>query len=67
MFPFLALIVLSSLTAVLAFGDARFAVEADVSMAMLAGVALDALVNRVRRRGSSGPGLHSARRSRAVS
>ncbi len=66
-FPFLALIVLSSLTAVLAFGDARFAVEADVSMAMLAGVALDALVNRLRARGSSRPGLHSARRSRAVS
>lgn len=61
LFPFVALILLSSITAVLAFGDARFAVEADVSMAMLAGVGLDALVSRMRRRWSSGPGFHSIR------
>jgi 4-amino-4-deoxy-L-arabinose transferase-like glycosyltransferase len=61
LFPFLALILLSSLTAVLAFGDARFALEADVALAMLAGVALDALVDRFRRQRSARPGLHSAR------
>ena len=66
LFPFLALILLSSVTAVLAFGDARFALESDVAMAMLGGVALDVLVTRVRRRWSSGSGLHSARRSPAV-
>ena len=47
-FPFVAMIVLSSVTAVLAYGDARFALEADVAMAMLAGVALDAAVHAVR-------------------
>jgi len=62
LFPFLALILLSSITAVLAFGDARFAVEADVAMAMLAGVALDVLATRVRSRWSSPPGRHSMRR-----
>ncbi len=62
MFPFVALILLSSVTAVLAFGDARFAVEADVALAMLAGVGLDALATRARRRWTSGPGLHSSRR-----
>jgi 4-amino-4-deoxy-L-arabinose transferase-like glycosyltransferase len=66
-FPFVAMIVLASVTAVLAFGDARFAVEADVAMAMLAGVALDVLVGRLRRRWSSGPGLHSARHGAAAS
>jgi 4-amino-4-deoxy-L-arabinose transferase-like glycosyltransferase len=66
LFPFVALILLSSVTGVLAFGDARFAVEADVAMAMLAGVALDVLVTRVSRRPSSGSGLHSARRYRAA-
>ena len=66
LFPFLAMILLSSVTAVLAFGDARFAVESEVAMAMLAGVALDVLVTRVRRRRSSGPGLHSARRHPAT-
>jgi len=66
LFPFLAMILLSSATAVLAFGDARFAVESDVAMAMLAGVALDVLVTRLGRRWSSGPGLHSARRHPAT-
>jgi hypothetical protein len=62
LFPFVALIVLASVTAVLAFGDARFAVEADVALAMLAGVGLDAAATRVRRRWSTGHGLHSAGR-----
>ena len=62
LFPFVALVVLASLTAVLAFGDARFAVEADVALAMLAGVGLDAGLTRARRRWSGGPGRHSARR-----
>jgi 4-amino-4-deoxy-L-arabinose transferase-like glycosyltransferase len=65
-FPFVALILLSSLTAVLAFGDARFAVEADVAMAMLAGVAIDAVLIRLRSRWSSGPGAHSIHRSAAT-
>ncbi len=59
LFPFVALIVLASLTAVLAFGDPRFAVEADVALALLAGVALDAAAIRAVRRWSSGPGRHS--------
>ena len=63
LFPFVALIVLSSVTAVLAYGDARFAVEADVALAMLAGVALDAAAGRMRRRWSSGPGRHSPGRA----
>ncbi len=66
-FPFVALVLLSSVTAMLAFGDARFAVEADVAMAMLAGVALDALVNRLRSPWASRPGLHSAKRARTGS
>ena len=58
-FPFVAMLVLASITAVLAFGDARFAVEADVALAMLAGVGLDAGFTRARRRWSGGPGRHS--------
>jgi hypothetical protein len=64
LFPFLALILLSSITAVLAYGDARFALEADVAMAMLAGVALDALAHRVLEQRSARTGLHTARRAR---
>jgi hypothetical protein len=63
LFPFVCLIVLSCLTAVLAFGDARFAVEADVALALLAGVALDAGVGVTVRRWSTGPGRHSAGRA----
>jgi hypothetical protein len=66
LFPFVALLVLSSLTAVAAFGDARFAVEADVALAMLGGVALDALVDRLRRSRSSRSGVHSAGRVRTA-
>ena len=47
-FPFLSMIILSSVTAILAYGDARFALEADVAMAMLAGVALDAAIHAAR-------------------
>ena len=63
LFPFVAMLVLASLTAVLAFGDARFAVEADVALAMLAGVGLDAGLTRAGRRWSTGPGRHSAGRA----
>jgi hypothetical protein len=63
LFPWAAMILLSSLTAVLAFGDARFAVEADVALALLAGVALDAGAAAAGRRWSAGPGRHSAGRS----
>ena len=65
-FPFVAMLVLASVTAVLAFGDARFAVEADVALAMLAGVGLDAGLARARRRYGS-PGRHSAGRTRGAS
>ncbi len=47
LFPFVAMVVLSTLTAMVAYGDARFRVEADVAMAMMAAVALDALWRRV--------------------
>ncbi len=63
LFPFAALIILSSATAVLAYGDARFAVEADVALAMLAGVALDAAAGRLGRPWSTGPGRHSPGRA----
>ncbi len=43
LFPFVAVVLLSTVTAFLSYGDARFRVEADVALAMLAGVALDAL------------------------
>jgi 4-amino-4-deoxy-L-arabinose transferase-like glycosyltransferase len=43
LFPFVALVVLSTVTAFAAYGDARFRVEADVALAALGGVALDAL------------------------
>jgi Dolichyl-phosphate-mannose-protein mannosyltransferase len=62
LFPFVVLILLSSLTAVLAFGDPRFAVEGEVALGLLAGVALDAVIGRVTRRWSSGTGRHSAGR-----
>jgi len=66
-FPFVAMLVLASVTAVLAFGDARFAVEADVALAMLAGVALDAGLTRAGRRWATGPGRHSAGRPQGPS
>ncbi len=59
LFPFVALIGLASVTAVLAYGDPRYAVEADVALALLAGVALDAGATGCQRRWSSGPGRHS--------
>jgi 4-amino-4-deoxy-L-arabinose transferase-like glycosyltransferase len=43
LFPLVAMLLLSSITAIVAYGDARFAVEADVALAMLGGVGLDAL------------------------
>ncbi len=49
LFPFAAMIVLATLTAALAYGDARFRVEADAAMAILAGVALDSLWRRIER------------------
>jgi 4-amino-4-deoxy-L-arabinose transferase-like glycosyltransferase len=67
LFPFVAMIVLSSLTAVLAYGDARFALEADVALAMLAGVALDAVLRAAWAFSMGSGGRHSAgRRSAAV-
>lgn len=62
LFPFVSVIVLSCLTAVLAFGDARFAVDADVALALLAGVGLDAGIAAAARRWTPGPGRHSAGR-----
>ena len=62
LFPFVALVLLSCLTAVLAFGDPRFAVDGDVAVALLAGVALDAGAGAAARRWSTGPGRHSAGR-----
>jgi 4-amino-4-deoxy-L-arabinose transferase-like glycosyltransferase len=44
LFPLMAMILLSSITAILAYGDARYAVEADVALAMLGGVGLDTLL-----------------------
>jgi 4-amino-4-deoxy-L-arabinose transferase-like glycosyltransferase len=67
LFPFVAMVVLASVTAVLAFGDARFAVETDVALAMLAGVGLDAGLTRARRRWSTGSGRHSAGRPQGTS
>ena len=67
LFPFVAMLVLASITAVLAFGDARFAVEADVALALLAGVGLDAGLTRARRRWSTGTGRHSAGGPRGAS
>jgi 4-amino-4-deoxy-L-arabinose transferase-like glycosyltransferase len=61
LFPLAATILLSSITAVLAYGDARFAVEADVALAMLGGVALDATPWTGRHRGRS-RGRHTAGR-----
>jgi len=55
-FPFAGLVVLSTCTAFVAYGDARFRVEADVALAMLGGVALDWLWRR---------GNHHVRRARA--
>jgi 4-amino-4-deoxy-L-arabinose transferase-like glycosyltransferase len=63
LFPFVAMILLTSITAVLAFGDARFAVEADVALAMLAGIGLDAGTRVVGRRWWTGPGLHAVGRA----
>ncbi len=65
-FPFVSMILLSSITAVLAYGDARFALEADVAMAMLAGVALDAAIRtgrtgRTGHTGHTGHGGHAGR------
>jgi 4-amino-4-deoxy-L-arabinose transferase-like glycosyltransferase len=62
LFPFVSVIVLSCLTAVLAFGDARFAVDADVALALLAGVGLDAGIAATARWWTPGPGRHSAGR-----
>ncbi len=67
LFPFVAVIILSSLTAVLAFGDPRFAVDGGVSLALLAGVALDAAAGAAARRWSTGPGRHSAGREVSTS
>ncbi len=54
LFPLVALVVLSSVTALLAYGDARFRVEGDVALALLAAVALDALWSFLARRSGSG-------------
>jgi hypothetical protein len=61
--PFVAMVLLTSVTAVLAFGDARFAVEADVALAMLAGVGLDAGIRVVVRRWWTGSGRHAIGRA----
>jgi 4-amino-4-deoxy-L-arabinose transferase-like glycosyltransferase len=62
LFPFVAMVLLTSVTAVVAFGDARFAVEADVALAILAGVGLDA-GTRVVRRWWTGTGRHAVGRA----
>jgi 4-amino-4-deoxy-L-arabinose transferase-like glycosyltransferase len=55
-FPFVGLVILSTVTALVAYGDARFRVEADVALAMLGGVALDWLwVRRAQRIGHASP------------
>ena len=59
-FPFLSMIILSSVTAILAYGDARFALEADVAMAMLAGVAVDAAIHAARPLFGRSSGRHRA-------
>jgi hypothetical protein len=56
------MVLLTSVTAVVAFGDARFAVEADVALAILAGVGLDA-GTRVVRRWWTGTGRHAVGRA----
>jgi hypothetical protein len=63
LFPFVAMVLLTSATAVVAFGDARFAVEADVALAMLAGVGLDAGARVLVRRWWRGTGRHAIGRS----
>ena len=65
-FPFVSMILLSSITAILAYGDARFALEADVAMAMLAGVALDAGAHAARPLFGRSSGLHRAGRREAI-
>jgi hypothetical protein len=65
LFPFVAMILLTSITAILAFGDARFAVEADVALAVLAGVGLDAGTRVLVRRWWTGNGRHAIGRSEA--
>jgi hypothetical protein len=65
-FPLVAMLLLSSVTAVLAYGDARYALEADVAMAMLAGVALDAALRAAGSLGMRSSGRHRAGRHRAV-
>jgi hypothetical protein len=44
--PFAGLVILSTFTAFVAYGDARFRVEADIALAMLGGVAVDWLWRR---------------------
>jgi hypothetical protein len=50
LFPFLSLIALSLLVALLSYGDPRVMVPADLAAAALGGLALDAGLNRLRRR-----------------
>jgi hypothetical protein len=63
LFPFVAMVLLTSMTAVAVFGDARFAVEADVALAMLAGVGLDAGARVLVRRWWTGTGRHAVGRA----
>jgi hypothetical protein len=63
LFPLLAMILLSSITALLAYGNARFAVEADVALAMLGGVGIDALATVERTRGLHQRSRHQVRYS----
>jgi hypothetical protein len=63
LFPFVAMVLLTSVTAAVAYGDARFAVEADVALAMLAGVGLDAAGRAAGRRWWTGTGRHAVGRS----
>ncbi len=49
LFPFISLIAVSVITVLSAYGDARYRVEADLAMAMLAGVAIEAVLRRARR------------------
>jgi len=59
LFPFGSLVGLSVLTVIAAYGDARYRVEADLALAMLAGVALEVALRRGRAALRPNAGRHS--------
>ena len=62
--PFLAIIVMTTLTAAVSFGITRYRVGADVAFTVLAGVAVDALIRRLRGAAPGTPPAPSPRRER---